>query len=96
MFSAVSSLPALTPESTAAFTQLPLADPGKRPWETTKLAYFDWATKQLLTKVKQQTSGTGDSTIASLTRFSDAIAKSRDMDALVETSGRQEHGAEGE
>lgn len=100
MFLAVSSLPALTPESTAALTQLPLVDPGKRPWETTKSAYFDWATKQLLAKVKQQTSGTGDITIASLAKVSDTIAKSRDMNALVETSGglsgRQEHGREGE
>lgn len=100
MFSAVSSLPALTPEATAALIQLPLADPGKRPWETNKSAYFDWATKQLLARVKQQASGTGDTTIASLAKFSDGIANSRDMNALVETSaessGRQERGAQGE
>jgi len=98
MFSAVSSLPALTPESTAALTQLPLADPGKRPWETTESAYFDWATKQLLAKVKQQTSGAGDLTVASLGKLSDTVAKSHDMNALVETSAelpnRQGHGAE--
>ncbi|KAF8123739.1 Mis12-domain-containing protein [Boletus edulis] len=83
MFSSVSSLPALTPESTAALTQLPLVDPGKQPWETSKSAYFDWATKQVLAKVKKQISGTGDTTIASLAKITDAIAKSRDM---VETS----------
>ncbi|KAH0830347.1 hypothetical protein J3R83DRAFT_1739 [Lanmaoa asiatica] len=100
LFSAISSLPALTPESTAALTQLPLADPGKRPWETSKSAYLDWATKQLLAKVKQQTSGIGDPTIASLAKLSDTIAKSRDMNTLVETSAelssRQERSAEGE
>lgn len=100
LFSAISSLPALTPESTAALTQLPLPDPGKRPWETSKSAYFDWASKQLLARVKQQTSGTGDSTIASLAKLSDTIANSRDMTALVETSvesfGRPERSAEGE
>lgn len=99
MFSAVSSLPALTPESTAALTQLPLVDPGKRPWETSKAAYFDWATKQVLAKVKPQTSGTGDTTIAALAKLSDSIAKSRDMNALVETSAElsshQERNAEG-
>ncbi|KAG8217276.1 Mis12-domain-containing protein [Butyriboletus roseoflavus] len=100
MFLAISSLPALTPESTAALIQLPLADPGKRPWETSKSAYFDWATKQLLARVKQQTSGTGDTTIASLAKLSDTIANSHDMNAMVETSaessGRQERSAEGE
>ena len=99
MFSAVSSLPALTPESTAALTQLPLVDPGKRPWETSKSAYFDWATKQVLAKVKSQTSGTGDTTIAALAKLSDTIAKSRDMNALVEASAElsshQERSAEG-
>ncbi|KAG9318215.1 Mis12-domain-containing protein [Chiua virens] len=86
MFSTMSFLPALTPESTAALTQLPLADPGKRPWETSKSAYLDWATKQLLAKVKQQSSGSGDTAIASLAKSSDSIAKSRDMHVLTEMS----------
>lgn len=99
MFLAVSSLPALTPESTAALTQLPLADPGKRPWETNKSAYFEWATKQLLARIKQQASGTEDTTIAALVKFTDTIANSRDMNTLMQVSagpsGRQERGAEG-
>lgn len=96
MFSAISSLPALTPESTAALIQFPLADPAKRPWETSKSAYFDWATKQLLARVKQQASGTGDTTITSLAKLSETIATSRDMNALVESSGSQERGAQRE
>ena len=100
MFSAISSIPALTPESTAALIQLPLADPGKRPWETTKSAYFAWATQQLLAKVKPQILGAGDTTVASLGRLTDTIAKSRDMNALMETSAelpsRPGYGAEGD
>ncbi|KAF8558515.1 Mis12-domain-containing protein [Imleria badia] len=97
MFSAVSSLPALTPESTAALTQLPLVDPGKRPWETNKAAYFDWATKQVLGKVKQQISGTGDTTITSLAKYTDTIANSRTaVETSAELSGLFERGTEGE
>lgn len=95
MFSAVSSLPALTPESTAALTQMPLVDPGKRPWETSKLAYFDWATKQVLAKVKQQISGNRDTTIASMSKLADTIAKPHDMvDASAELSSLEERGVE--
>ena len=97
MFSAVSSLPALTPGSTAALTQLPWVDPGKRPWETSKSGYFDWATKQMLAKVKQQISGTGDTTITSLAKHADAIAKSRTaVETSAELSSLFERGAEGE
>lgn len=89
MFSTVSSLPILTPESTAALTQLPLADPGKRPWETSKSAYFDWAAKQVLAKVKKQNSGPGDTTIASLAKLPDTIANTRDMaESSAELSSR--------
>ncbi|KIJ63312.1 hypothetical protein HYDPIDRAFT_29570 [Hydnomerulius pinastri MD-312] len=89
MFSAISSLPALTPESTAALTQLPLPDPGKRPWETSKAGYFDWATKQLLGKVKQQSSGPGDTAIGDLVEFTGTIARARDMKNVVEMSTAQ-------
>ncbi|KAF8842526.1 hypothetical protein BDN67DRAFT_965639 [Paxillus ammoniavirescens] len=86
MFSAISSLPTLTPESTATLTQLPLADPGKRPWETNKMGYLDWATKQLVAKVKQQNGRAGDTAIGALVALSGAIARTQDMKALVETS----------
>jgi kinetochore protein Mis12/MTW1 len=89
MFSAVSSLPTLTPESTATLTQLPLADPGKRPWETSKMGYLDWATKQLVAKVKQQNGRAGDTAIGALVALSGAIARTQDMKALVETSTAQ-------
>ncbi|KAF9234037.1 Mis12-domain-containing protein [Melanogaster broomeanus] len=89
MFSAISSLPPLTPESTATLTQLPLADPGKRPWETSKTGYFDWATKQVLAKVKQQNQGAGDTAIGALVESSGAITSTQDMKALVETSMAQ-------
>ncbi|KAF9228709.1 Mis12-domain-containing protein [Gyrodon lividus] len=89
MFSAVSSLPTLTPESTATLTRLTLTDPGKRPWETSKAGYFDWATKQLLAKVKQRNLGAGDTDIGALVEFSDAIATTQDMKALVVTSMAQ-------
>ncbi|KAH7889995.1 Mis12-domain-containing protein [Phlebopus sp. FC_14] len=95
MFYAMSSLPALTPETTAALTQLPLADPGKRPWETSKEGYFDWATKQLLARAKQN-SGGRDATIESLVETTGAVGSSQHMVAVVEASNNQSQIPRGE
>ncbi|KIK99726.1 hypothetical protein PAXRUDRAFT_453025 [Paxillus rubicundulus Ve08.2h10] len=89
MFSAVSSLPTLTPESTATLTQLPLADPGKRPWETNKMGYLDWATKQLVAKVRQQDGRAGDAAIGALVDLSGTISRTQDMKTLMETNAAQ-------
>ncbi|KAI6038446.1 Mis12-domain-containing protein [Pisolithus marmoratus] len=79
MFTAASSLPPLTPEATAALTQLPLPDPGKRPWELSKAGYIDWATKQLLTKVKHRSPDVGNSAIESTTALLDTIGTAQHL-----------------
>ena len=79
MFTSVSSLSPLTPEATAALTQIPLADPGKRPWEISKAGYSDWAAKQLLTQVKLRNPDMADSAIGSLVNLTATVGRSQDL-----------------
>lgn len=83
MFTAASSLPPLTPESTAALTQLPLPDPGKRPWELSRAGYMDWATKQLLAKVKQRSPDVGNSVTGSITALIDNIGTAQRLEVIA-------------
>lgn len=85
MFSTVSSLPALTPEAVATFSQSPLADPGKRPWEVNKMGYLDWASKQLLAKATHD-GGAGSSAVGSLVESTATVAKTGDLKQLMEIS----------
>ncbi|KAG1849172.1 Mis12-domain-containing protein [Suillus subalutaceus] len=86
MFSAISSLPPLTPEAVAAFSQSPLADPGKRPWEVSKMGYLDWASKQVLAKAQQSDGGAGSSVVGSLVESTAAVAKTQDLRRLIEVN----------
>jgi len=88
MFSAVSSLPPLTPEAVAAFSQSTLADPGKRPWEVNKMGYLDWASKQLLAKATHD--GAGSSAVGSLVESTAAVAKIQDLVQLIEAKSTSE------
>ncbi|KAH7920452.1 hypothetical protein BV22DRAFT_1133061 [Leucogyrophana mollusca] len=84
LYSAVSSLPPLTPESTAALTQLPLTDPGKRPWEINKAGYLDWASRQLLAKARQRdTAGEGSSIIGAVVEMVDGVAGAEDLKSAL-------------
>lgn len=47
LFDSVSSLPPLDP---TAPTVQPLPDPSKRPWETSKAGYLNWAVGQLVSR----------------------------------------------
>lgn len=99
MFKLVSSLPPLTPEATAALTQIPLADPGKRPWEISKVGYSDWAVKQLLAKVKLQSPDMADSAIGALVSLTATVGKCEDLKNVANLNtaesshGSQEDGA---
>ncbi|KAF9811490.1 hypothetical protein IEO21_06574 [Rhodonia placenta] len=59
MYNAVSALPPIDPASTA-IEQAPLPEPGKRPWETSKMGYFNWAVGQLMLRAKEHAKGEGD------------------------------------
>ncbi|KAI0938296.1 hypothetical protein AcV5_000004 [Taiwanofungus camphoratus] len=58
MYISVSSLPAVDPSSDAA-EQIPLPEPGKRQWETSKTGYLNWAVEQLMVRAKEQAKGEG-------------------------------------
>ncbi|KAH7914095.1 Mis12-domain-containing protein [Hygrophoropsis aurantiaca] len=91
MYSAVASLPLLTPESTAALTQLPLADPGKRPWEINKAGYLEWASRQLLTKARQHdTAGAGSSSIGVVVESIEGVGRAEDLQRAVMAGGLSE------
>ncbi|KAF9044611.1 Mis12-domain-containing protein, partial [Hymenopellis radicata] len=50
LFTTVSQLPELDPETPQTLAQLQLADPGKQKWETSKEGYLSWAVEQLLAR----------------------------------------------
>lgn len=91
MFSAVSSLPPLTPEAVAAFSQSLLADPGKRPWEVSKMGYLDWASKQVLARAQQSDGSAGSSTVGSLVESTAAVSKTDDLRRFMEVSSALEN-----
>lgn len=91
MFSAVSSLPPLTPEAVAAFSQSLLADPGKRPWEVSKMGYLDWASKQVLARAQQSDGSAGSSTVGSLVESTAAVSKTEDLRRFMEVSSALEN-----
>ncbi|EGN96188.1 hypothetical protein SERLA73DRAFT_170602 [Serpula lacrymans var. lacrymans S7.3] len=80
MFNSVSSLPTLDPSSTI-LSKLPIPDHSKRPWETNKTGYIDWAVKQLLTKAKQDDGATIDSnsTVTGMVEATSSVGTARDL-----------------
>lgn len=55
MHEAMLTLPPLDPLS---LPQVPV-EPGKRPWETSKTGYVNWAVGQLVEKSREEITGTG-------------------------------------
>ncbi|KAI0715072.1 Mis12 protein-domain-containing protein [Earliella scabrosa] len=53
LHAAVSSLPEIDPSS-AALEPGVLPEPGKRPWETSKTGYLNWAVDQLMQRAKEK------------------------------------------
>lgn len=85
MCNEVSSLP---PHDPASF-QLPLPDPGKRPWETSKTGYLNWAVGQLL--VRQGDDGRkGGSAVARVAEVVRAVGKPEDVKGALKSVERAE------
>ena len=82
MYGHVSTLPPHDPES----FQLPLPDPGKRPWETSKTGYLNWAVGQLLVR-GGGASGKGCSAVGKVAESAYDIGKSEDLKAALEVAG---------
>ncbi|KAJ3530618.1 hypothetical protein NM688_g7684 [Phlebia brevispora] len=90
-YEAVSSLPPYDP-STASQIPLPLAEPGKRPWETSKIGYMNWAVTQLVSRAKDGAQPTGNSTVGAVADTANKIGRADDIKVLLqlvsETSGK--------
>lgn len=90
MYSAVSSLP---PHDHASITAPP--DLGKRPWETNKTGYLNWAREQLVARAQEEEAGaapSGSAVVGALTAGAYEIARVEDVKAAlsVGTGGRRQ------
>ena len=87
MYNAVSSLPE---HDHASVTPPP--DPGKRPWETSKTGYLNWAREQLVAKMKEGEGpegvarGEGSSAVGALVATAYEVSKVDDVRAALATT----------
>ena len=83
----------LPPHDPASF-QLPLPDPGKRQWETSKTGYLNWAADQLLARGQggggEKGKGKGSEAVRRAVEGSDGVGKAEDVKAALETVGGDE------
>ncbi|KAI8971300.1 Mis12 protein-domain-containing protein [Trametes punicea] len=94
MFDAVSSLPALDP-SAAALEPGAVPEPGKRPWETSKTGYLNWAVEQLMQRAKEKAKGEqgggafgeGSSAVGAAAAAAYEVGSAEDVKALLEQVG---------
>ncbi|KAH8089874.1 Mis12-domain-containing protein [Cristinia sonorae] len=93
MYAAVASLP---PHDHAP-ARSP-ADPGKRPWETSKSGYLSWARDQLVARTKGEENGDGDgdgrgqgsSAVGALVASADQVARVEDVKAILATGQQRQ------
>lgn len=86
MYDSISNLP---PHDPASFT-LPLPDPGKRPWETSKTGYLKWAVGQLLVREGVGAKGDRDPAVGKVVEVAEGVGKAEDVKAasqLADGSG---------
>ncbi|KAJ3736859.1 Mis12-domain-containing protein [Lentinula guzmanii] len=81
MYEAVSNLPPLDPAFVAT---LPLTEPGKREWETSKVGYLNWATAQLLSRAGADESAQGSSAVDEMFRNMARIGQADQLRKAVE------------
>lgn len=82
MHDAVASLPPHDPS--ADILTVPPAEPGKRPWETSRIGYLNWAIEQLLSRAKERDQSSAAVGTAANAAFS--IGKPEDVKAAVEAA----------
>ncbi|KAJ4000276.1 Mis12-domain-containing protein [Lentinula boryana] len=81
MYEAVSMLPPLDPAFVAT---LPLTEPGKREWETSKVGYLNWATAQLLSRAGADESAQGSTAVDEMFRNMARIGQADQLRKAVE------------
>ena len=82
-YETISSLPPYDP-STASQLAAPLAEPGKRPWETSKTGYMNWAVLQLVSRAKAGGQALGGSAVGTVADATARVGKVEDIKALLE------------
>lgn len=82
-YDVVSSLPPYDP-SAASQLALPLVEPGKRPWETNKTGYMNWAVLQLVSRAKGGGQAAGGSAVSTVAEATSRVGKVEDIKALLE------------
>ena len=88
-YEAVSSLPPYDPSS-ASHLSMPLAEPGKRPWETSKTGYINWAVSQAIARVREKgeekdnTEGTDNLIVENIVNTTSKIAKVDDVKTTIQ------------
>ncbi|KAI0634690.1 Mis12-domain-containing protein [Trametes polyzona] len=98
MFDAVASLPPLDPSS-AVLEPGAAPEPGKRPWETSKTGYLNWAVEQLMQRAKERAKsepggspfGEGSSAVGAAAAAAYEVGEAQDVRALLE---REQKGAD--
>ncbi|CAA7257440.1 unnamed protein product [Cyclocybe aegerita] len=93
MYNTLSSLPPLdTPAS------VDTTEPGKRPWETSKTGYMNWALGRLLTKGADQDEGAGHLAVDKLDKAASIVGTSeelrRALDSVEVLKRRLDHAPE--
>ncbi|TBU28316.1 Mis12 protein-domain-containing protein [Dichomitus squalens] len=94
MYAAVSSLP---PVDASAPTPVP-DQPGKRPWETSKTGYLNWAVAQLMERAKERAKGEqadegdasfgeGSAEVGAAAAAAYSVGRAEDMKAILEAVG---------
>ncbi|EIW51575.1 Mis12-domain-containing protein [Trametes versicolor FP-101664 SS1] len=94
MFDSVASLPPPNP-SDAALDPGAVPEPGKRPWETSKTGYLNWAVEQLMQRAKERAKsepagnafGEGSSAVSAATAAAYEVGSAQDVRALLERMG---------
>lgn len=83
MYNTLSSLP---PHDSSTADQLapPISEPGKRPWETSKTGYLNWAIEQLISRAKDRGQGEGSSAIGTIASAAFGTAPPEDVKGLLD------------
>ncbi|RDB18639.1 Centromere protein mis12 [Hypsizygus marmoreus] len=84
MFTAVSTLPPLDASTIASLSQAPLADPSKRPWETSKTGYLNWAVGQLMDRTGAEGTGGGRAVVDALAERVGDVGEADQLRRVVE------------
>ena len=82
-YETISSLPPYDP-ATASQLAAPLAEPGKRPWETSKTGYMNWAVLQLVSRAKGGGQALGGSAVGTVADATARVGRVEDIKALLE------------